>query len=464
MSPSTRRTLWIVGSVGLVSLGGLSIRFIEDILGKDALVDYRPGSNVLGGDVGVLLEDVSFKHYRGMKLTARGKVDRIEVLKNRNVLHMIGVSDGYYRSAKGDFRFSGDRATIDNVTHTLNVQAGARVWNTDVDLRAPEFTYVQATSLLTAKGKITGKFYDGQLAANNLVYNANEQTYRLGPVAWSGTAESPLQEVTGQTKPSEWRFKTEGIVQLKNGIETWANAEATDGDVIIRAPKITRDTKTDTVTATGKVEYFSLDANLVCDKAVIFRKEKRALLTGNVRMLIKPESEQKLEKVEVPPFRPMVPEEVSKSRPPAPPEDRAADDEVRNSTSRRKYPVAMLAAKIEYWYKEGSRRAVITGSPQARQDMAGGRWRAIWTTTAYYDGEKELLKLVSAEGKKSTRVKTSLGDDLICTWFEISTKEDDDAWQAMGAEGVVYPDENEVPRRNPPPNQKPPPLKGQIGA
>jgi hypothetical protein len=96
--------------------------------------------------------------------------------------------------------------------------------------------------------------------------------------------------------------------------------------------------------------------------------------------------------------------------------------------------------------------------------MNAGRWRAVWTATAFYDGEKDLLKLVSPDGHKTTRVKTSLGDDLICNWFEISTKEDDDAWQAFGAEGVVYPDDEDIPKAKPDPNKKPPPLRGQIGA
>lgn len=448
-----------------VGAGGFAIEGVNRFLRKDPLASYRPGESGLGGDIGVQLQDVKFRHWEGTNLVAKCTIGTINVKKNRQSLEFRDITDGRYATSKGEFKFTGTAASYDSMSQSLSVSEGGHVSNADMDLTTPAFAYDARRGILRAPGVVQGTFFNGVLQAQNIEYHPREDFYRFGPASWEGKLPASLQEAAPASKRNQWRIKTDGVTEVKGNIETWPEAEATDGDVIVKATKIVRDTKTDVITATGKVLYFSADSNLVCEKAVIYRKEKRAVLTGKVQMLVKPDDQQKLEVIEIPPFRPMVPDEVAKDRPPAPPEDKAADQDVRDPKTRRKYPVAIYAGKIEYWYEKGNRHAVISDSPQARQDMAAGRWRAVWTTTAYYDAEKELLKLASAEGKKTTRVKTSLGDDLICDWYEISTKEDDDQWRAKGAEGVMYPDEDEIPpTKKDDKNKKPPPLSGKIGA
>jgi hypothetical protein len=153
--------------------------------------------------------------------------------------------------------------------------------------------------------------------------------------------------------------------------------------------------------------------------------------------------------VEIPPFKPQVPDDIAKDRPPAPPgksdDEKKLDDEVRSGKTTRKYPILVLADKVEYWYAKGSRHAVITGSPQARQELAGGRWRYGWTHEAFYDGEKETLRMVSTEGKKDTRVKSSLGDDFVADTATVSTQEDNDEMSADGIVGDFYQEGDEIP-------------------
>ena len=57
------------------------------------------------------------------------------------------------------------------------------------------------------------------------------------------------------------------------GMDVWTDASATDGEVLVKAPHLERVRKTDVLTATGKVYYFGEKANLICEKAVIYRKE-----------------------------------------------------------------------------------------------------------------------------------------------------------------------------------------------
>lgn len=460
LSPKIRIVLGWLAGIGLATGAWTGGKLA--LLG-DPFAGYRPKPNALGGDIGIQLKDVRFRHYSGKDLVAEGNVGQVNVRKDRQNLEFLNIKNGVYRANKGTIHYQADAGSYESVVQMLTVNTGAKVWNKDISLVAPTLIYDARKHRLQAKGTTVGRFFGGNVTAKGVEYNLEENTYSIGPATWVGYARNALQDTPIESK-SEWRFKTDGLTSVKNGIETWNNAEATDGDIIVKAPKIVRDTKTDAVTATGPVYYYSADANLVCDKCFIYRKEKRAVLVGNVRMLIKPDSQPQVEVVEIPPFRPMVPDEVSKTRPPAPPVEspnKELDNEVNSPKTRRKYPIVILAAKIEYWYKKGARRAIISGSPQARQELQGGRWRAVWTTTAYYDGEKELLKLASVEGKKTTRVKTSTGNDIQCNWLELSTKDDDDSWSAFGAVGVLKPDDDdEIP---PTQGKAPPPLSGRIG-
>jgi lipopolysaccharide export system protein LptA len=219
------------------------------------------------------------------------------------------------------------------------------------------------------------------------------------------------------------------------------------------------------------VKYFSPKANMSCEKAVIYRKEKRAVLTGNVDMLVKPKDKQTKAVVEeIPPFRPEVPKEISTERPAAPPTEKQGnpiDDDLQNAKTLRNYPTAITAAKIEYWYAKGDRHAIITGSPQARQVLPEGRWRKLWAHEAQYDGEKEFLTLISREGQSDARAQTSLGDDIVAERVVVSTKEDDDDLEAKGVKATVYGKSDEDTGIKPPDPIKPKTggggLKGNIG-
>lgn len=426
-----------------VAAGGVGMYAVKQVLQSDPLAAYRPRQGLFSD--GVELANVKFKHYETGNLVAQCNIGRIQVNDDRQTLNFEQVTNGRFSGKQGNFEFGGKSARYDAITKRLDVIEGGRLKNKDINLAVPAFYYDARVGVLEAPGKFTGEFYGGTIVANGITYTPKRDHFRIGPASWEGKLPSSLQQAAPGSR-SVWKIKNGGIVEIENGQQYWRDgAEATDGEIIVKASLITRDLKTDTIVATGKVQYFSAEANLVCEKATVFRKEKRAILTGNVQMLVKPSDQEKLEVIEIPPFRPMVPEQVAKDRPPAPPEDKTADDEVRSDKTRRKYPIAIRSAKIEYWYKKGGRRAVITGDPQARQDMANGRWRAIWTTTAYWDGEADILKLASPEGKKTTRVKTSIGDNLICNWFEISTREDVEKWRAFGVEGDVYPDEEDLP-------------------
>jgi lipopolysaccharide export system protein LptA len=470
VTSSFRSSVWVRRAllVALAVAGSVAATaYLRWAIQVDPFAQYRPpDQRTRDLMIGVQLEDVKVWHWTQGKLVLTCDVGRVDVRRDRQHLDFYDVHDGMYRGEKNSFQFAGPKANYNASLQTFQVTDGARVWNADLDLRADALLYRRRVGRLQTQGAVTGRLFEGQLQAENVVYFPETKDFEAGPVVWEGKLKSsPLQEVTGDQSAAPWKIKADKFSRSGDA-ETYVNGEATDGDVLVKAPKLERNARTDVLTATGGVHYYSKKANLLCDKVVVYRREKRAVLTGNVSMLVKPEDQEKLVVEEIQPFRPQVPEQIAASRPKAPrsPEQRRADEELRSTKTARKYPVQINADRIEYWYREGQRRANVTGSPQARQDFPNGRWRHMWTHKAFYDAEKETLRLTSSEGKKDTRIMTSIGDDLIATWFLTSTKDEgEDQWEGEGVEGTVVSDDDDLNRRNPPPGNPPPALRGRIG-
>jgi lipopolysaccharide export system protein LptA len=467
-----QRVLWVAlavaGSVGVVGYLRWAMRI-------DPFARFRPtdGSGPNAMQVAVQLRDVRLWNWDEGKLVLSCDMGRVDIHRDRQHLDFYNVSDGVYRGDKSSFHFSGPKAIYNAGLQLFEVNKGARVWNKDIDLKAESLKYRQQLGRLTTEGAVTGRVFDGEASAMAVSYYPETKLFEAGPISWEGHLPDSFRQEAGTDTSKPWQIKA-AHGKHEGDTQTYDIAEATDGEIIVKAPKLERNVKTDVLTCTGRVEYYSKKANLICDKAVIYRKEKRAVLTGNVTMLIKPEDQEKLEVVEIQPFRPEVPDDVAATRPKAPggqrtDEQKKQEDEVRSNKNTRKYPISMRAERIEYWYKKGDRHAIVTGDPQARQEFPNARWRKMWTNKAYYDGEKETLKLVSSENKKDTRVITSVGDDLVAKTFETSTKDDgEDHWSGDEVEGTVISNDEDLNNRNTKSGgsgSKPPPsgLHGNIG-
>lgn len=436
----------VLALIGAIAAGGWLIQRFQEWTGRDPFASYR--NTAAAESIGIRLNDVSIRHYEANKLVLEAQVERVDVQRDRQVLDLFNVGNGVYHVDDDLLNFSAESARYDQALRRLSVSSGARVSGKDFDIVTPAFLYTEGSGVLTAPGEFKGRLFEGEVKGENLVLTVPDRTFEFGPVSWQGMAKVPGADLQDEPKRTKWAVSGDKVKRTGDR-DIFTNASATDGEIMVKAPTIERDIKTDVITATGKVYYFSAKANVLCEKAVIHRKEKRAVLSGNVTMLLKPKDKEVLDFQEIEPFRPDVPEEVSNQRPTAPssPEgdqQKDLDDEVRSVETRRKYPVVVRADQIDYHYSEGKRRAIITGSPQARQMMAGGRWRQIWTFEGYYDGEKERLRLTSPPGKREVRMKTSLGDDIVADWVELSTKEGDEEYEAENVKGDLYPDEEDT--------------------
>ena len=451
--------------------------YLHNFLSSDPLAHYRLGKITSDQqEIAVTLNDVVFRQYQGQKMISNALIKKLEVSKDRKNLRFSNIVDGTYYTKENIFHFSAQEGTWNPDTQKLYASRDVHLYNKNLNLHSSEFEYDQPTHTLTIPNFLRGKLFEGDVEAYRLVYQTNLNSYSVGPVTWVGQLQT-LAKVTEKTEKSKPKAafqaqqakppatlpesstkKTKETVQLwtikaKSGsrppgdIEYWHYGEATDGEIVLKADNIQRNVKTDVIIATGNLRYYSADVNALCDKTTVYRTEKRAVLEGNVQAFVKPKDQSKLEVVELEPVRPIVPSEIAEQRPPAPEktiQNTDIDDELRSTKDKRKYPIIIWADKVEYWYQKGNRHAIITGSPTARQDFPGGRWRQVWTHTAYFDREKDLLKLVSSKDKKDTQLRTSVGDDLLARWFELSTKEGSETWQGEGIEGDVYIDEEET--------------------
>ena len=452
-----------VAAVGLIA-------YVQEFAKIDPLVNMRKRNLSVSDQVGVKMGDVHYVHYSGSRKAAEANMEQIFIPSHRGEYRMESVTKGVYYTEDGKtVNFDAPTAKWDAIARVLTAENGVRVRNKDFDIKANLLRVHERNQTLYVPGKFGGKFFRGAITATNLLYEMKKDTVTVGPTHWNGNVALSLQDgATPQLK--RWEFDSaKGTIKIKGKNRIWEKGTATDGDIIVQADLIEHNETTDIVTATGNVRYFSPKANLSCEKAVIYRKEKRAVLTGAVDMLVKPKNAQtKAEVVEIPPFRPTVPTEVAKNRPAAPPtppniQQQKLDDDVQSPKTLRDYPMAITAAKIEYWYGRGNRHAIVTGDPQARQELPEGRWRHLWAYSAFYDGEKETLKMESRPGNADTRVMTSVGDDIVAEEVLVSTKEDDEDLEAKGARGKIYGKPDEDDTRTPPPDPLKPGNKSGSG-
>jgi len=461
------------GSYGVIAVCGVALAFgyARQLLRMDpfARFSHRPISSQ---NVMAKMKDVDLVQYHEDKLVGSAHVGSLDIRQDQSTFDLEKIVDGLMVTDQGKIHFDADAATWDANRLYLAVNSGAHIVNNDFDLRVPSFDLNQRTGILEVPKEIHGKFFGGLISARQFAYNINSKNGHVGPVLWVGTPK--LQDETGTTNNTKWTFQANGAVFSHGDQETWNDATATDGDVIVQATQIIRNKKSDVITATGDCLYWSKKADMACDKVVVYRQEKRAVLSGNVRMLIKPKEEMekdvKADRGEIPVFHPQVPASVAASAPlqGESQQDKDMDDEVRSGKSSRKYPTVVLASNVEYWYAKGNRHAIITGDPQATQTLAGDRWRKVWATTALYDGEKDTVTLKRGD-KAEVQMKNSIGDDIMAKDFTFSTQEDNEDWTGDGMHGDVMGEGTEDNGDNgtakpPAPTKNPPALKGQIGA
>ena len=436
-------------------VGGYGVyRYASKILKQDPLEKYKQAQpDELPDTIAVRSTDTKFSHFDAGKPKTTCDVKTIEIAQNKQMYTFKGISNGKIEWKGALYEFEAEKGSWNGFVKKLTLNGDLQIKSKKFDLTSTEFNYDETRRIFTVPQQVSGTAFGGKLQAASFTYNLDKESYSSGEGKWVGippkelTGEMPIQ-AKEKAKQTIWSFEFADSDSVGD-ITTYTKARATDGEIIIKAPKIEMNRKTDVLVATGRVQYFGTKANVIADKIVIYRKEKRALLTGNVTMLVKPKEseEQPAKETELSPLPPAVPDSISASRPPAPDDEstKKKEDEIRSTKNLRQYPLIVLAPSIEYWYKKGERRANITGSPQARQDLPDNGWRYVWSDHAKYDGEKELLSLFSAPTKKDVIMKNSVGDELYAESGVLSTKEDDETTSFRNGRGKRPTRDDDVP-------------------
>lgn len=422
------------------------------LLRQDPLKGYKqPLPAGVREQDGIAMDGVLIKHFSGKLLVTSAVVDKVRVRQDRQFVEFNGIKQGTYAGKEGQVQFEGDAANWTTTSKLLTVVSDSRVWDKNIDIKAGPFTVDKNTSVLHVPGNFSGKFFGGNVVGNNLRYNLKTASWTMGPIDWAGELPASIQKdspVQGKQR-SKWSVKAPGGSHSDGKTTTYLKVLATDGEVVVKADKAVQDLKTDVMTCTGNVSYFSTKADMSADTVVIYRKEKRMTATGHVNSLLRSKEAElpKAEPKEIPPLKPDVPESVASTRPEPPTDADTQAPDLRDPKNARKYPVNATAKRVEYWYGKGNRHANLDGAVEAYQELPGGRWRRITAPDGAYDGEKDLLKLRSSSGKKNVHMKDSWLDNIVCRTLTISTKDDQEnnAYDAEDMEGDVYTNEDEVP-------------------
>ncbi|MBS1710684.1 MAG: hypothetical protein JSS71_03025 [Armatimonadetes bacterium] len=437
-SPSTRLALGLFGWAFVAACGWFGYRYAESVVNTDALAAYRGQDNGPFGNAGVLVKGFQIKSYQGGKLVSEALVDEATIRSDRSSITLHGIRQGqFYGKGDKQYRFEAAGAEYGTYSKSILAEGGVRIWNKSLDLKSAGFLYDNSARQVTVNGDVTGTMEGGKLASKDVVLLLEPDAINTGEIKWAG----PITIQEGKKTP--WQVEAKRST-IRNGIYTYESAKGQDKETIVKADKMSYDRDKDIVVAEGHVEYFGVDANLSCDKAVIERKIGKATLTGKVvNMLVKAEGSAPKEAA-IPPVSPIVPDSIAGNRPKAPPDDQ--QDPVRNSDNIRDYPIAMRAGQIEYWYRNGERRAILTIDPFARQELGALKWREVSASRAEYDAEKEFLVLRSSGGQP-VRLKNSVGDDMTATFMQVSTKKGDDSMDAENLKGTVMIDDNQLPEK-----------------
>lgn len=425
--------LWTLSVAGVVAAG----LWVRDVMRARPLATFegRPTD-----DRSLALEQTEYTYFNEKgQLVTQAKVDQMFVSKDRVTVELIGVRDGrYILDPKTTLTYSMQRAIYNPPIERLTGQGNIRVKSKQFDLRTDVAQFDGRAGVLQINRPVRGLLNGGTISARSLVFNVRQETGRVMKVTWQGQVSTPE---TGQTQ-RRWTISSD-IMDARGRLMIYTRGRATDGEVIVMADRIEHNRDTDVLTATGNVRYFGTDANATAGRAVIFRRERRAQFSNRVTMLLKPSDTAAPVEEEIPALAPVVPDEIARTLPSAP--TATPPDAVRDSGTLRSYPISIVAGEIEYFYARGSRRARITGSPQARQQISPTEWRMAWAPLAEYDGEQETMTLRSVGSGRSVRLLNSAGDDLTALTATISTRRGDDRLNAQQISGTITTDDEEVP-------------------
>jgi lipopolysaccharide export system protein LptA len=440
----------LLKTAGMLLMMGACLWTVRIIQQQDPFARFSHDFAQSGlGDVGVRLENVEILFRHDEKPIAQFSAHRVDLHRTRDFWWVYQVRDAkLYQEGKLFAKATADYLEYRSIRQEVYVSGNPQItllnnrWLKDKPIRATvsAMLWNLKKRTLQSEGAVQLRWQGGQAETESLSMNLSNRSVELGAGFIRLTAGSiparlstflPLgsQSATqnNQKQQRELKITWKGRARSQDDVLKVSELQVLDGDTEMRAKSAELDNEQQHVIATGDLQLRDPRAELTGDKLEAWLDQKRAMLTGSVRLLVKPKlsEEQK-------------PAGEKKTETGAQPPE---EEEKFTLENIKKYPVMITCDQIEYFYRK--KTATLNGNLKATQTLKNGKIRTLTAEKADYDQKKEILTLTG-----NVVIEFEKGK-LLTPKVVVSVKEGDEWFEADPGSGIITVDEEEEtePRR-----------------
>lgn len=429
-------------ALALICIAGLawSVNWLQQI---DPFARFNPLYAQAGmGDVFVRFTETDVLARQLNRPLWRMKVQRADLSRDRQRWLLDGVREAVlYDDGQPLWRLKAEQAQYEGASRFLQVR-DAYLRGKPVQLYCSQLTWRDQTRELQCVGIIRGALRDGEFIATALRYLGREQRLIAEGVNLTvRTAQNPVAFLQKEPQSSEKLAKTRRVEVTFRRLEEQQGKTRIgeglvirDGDTLMTADRAEQDIEAQVIYATGNLRVTDPRVEISADKLTIELKTKRALLEGNVQILVKPKQS-----------------EAQNAQP--------VSEETRSLKTEMREPVQITCDRAENLYQE--KVVTLTGNLKMVQVLKeSGKTRTLTAQKAVYNSRTEQVQLVGEVHGVDEK-----GQELFAPEILVSVKEGEE-WLKIAQPGrMVIIVEEEEETKEPPTAQQPasptPPQQGQ---
>lgn len=375
------------------------------------------------------------------------KVKQADLSRDRQRWMLDGVQEAVlYDDGKPAWRLTAAQAVYEGASRLLQV-ADVRLYSNPVRLTCSQAIWRDQTRELQCMGIIQGSLRDGEFTAQSLRYLGGEKRLvaegvrlalrtSLEPVAF--LQAEPAKQNTGEKQSKTRRVEVEfkRLEEQQGKTRIGEGLVIRDGDTVMTADRAEQDIEAQIIHATGNLRVTDPRVDLSADRLTIELKEKRAILEGNVKILVKPKESQE-----------------ASAQP--------TSEETRSLKTEMREPVQITCDRAENLYQK--KIITLTGNLKMVQMLKeNGKTRTLTAQKAIYNSRTEQVQLVG-----DVHGVDEKGQELTAPEILVSVKEGDE-WLKITQPGkmvILVEEEEETAEESPSASQPtppaPPPQQGQ---
>ncbi len=374
----------------------------------------------------------------------RMKVKRADLSRDRQRWLLEGVQEAVlYDDGKPAWRLTAAHAVYEGASRFLQV-ADARLRGNPVQLTCSQATWRDQKRELQCLGIIRGSLRDGEFTAQALRYLGGEKRLvaegvrlvmhtSLEPIAFLQTEPAKQEASEKQTKTRRVEVEFKRLEEQQGKTRIGEGLVIRDGDTLMTADRAEQDIEAQIIHATGNLRVTDPRVELSADRVTIELREKRAVLEGNVKILVKPKQS-----------------EQTGAQP--------ASEETRSLKTEMREPVQITCNRAENLYQK--KIITLTGDLKMVQLLKeNGKTRTLTAQKAVYNSRSEQVQLIG-----DVHGVDEKGQELIAPEILVSVKEGDE-WLKITQPGkmviLVEEEEEETPAGSQPVSPPSPPQQGQ---